>query len=226
MARDLHDVAATTLADQCPSGCGARPDGGRSRSRPVPRWTAIKSVSKDALDELRTMLYLLSEQDDDGPPTPRPGLDRLEELIEFDPRRLAGQDRDAGARRDPLPACGRSGCLPDHPGVTHQRGPPCPPGERHGAPHLPPRAGSTSRSVDVGSRIGRQWLHPHLRNSAAAGSPACANVPPLSEDDLDAAPSRWRIRRHRPLPAGQASSDPGPARRRPGSGARRLHVAP
>jgi signal transduction histidine kinase len=45
--------------------------------------SAIKSVSKEALEELRTMLTTLRQDDDVAPRSPAPGLDRLPELIEL-----------------------------------------------------------------------------------------------------------------------------------------------
>jgi signal transduction histidine kinase len=46
--------------------------------------TAIKSASKEALEELRTMLSTLRRDEDDvAPRSPAPGLDRLPELIEL-----------------------------------------------------------------------------------------------------------------------------------------------
>jgi signal transduction histidine kinase len=45
--------------------------------------SAIKSASKEALEELRTMLTTLRRDDDVAPRSPAPGLDRLPELIEL-----------------------------------------------------------------------------------------------------------------------------------------------
>ena len=45
--------------------------------------SAIKLASKEALEELRTMLMTLRRDDEAAPRSPAPGLDRLPELIEL-----------------------------------------------------------------------------------------------------------------------------------------------
>jgi signal transduction histidine kinase len=66
--------------------------------------SAIKSASKEALQELRTMLTTLRQDDDDAPRSPAPGLDRLPELIEL--TRAAGLTVDVAVagKAPPLPA--------------------------------------------------------------------------------------------------------------------------
>lgn len=83
MARDLHDVIGHNISlINVQAGVGldlmeTQPEQARASL------TAIKSVSKDALDELRTMLTAFRQDDEDAPRAPAPGLDRLEELIEL-----------------------------------------------------------------------------------------------------------------------------------------------
>jgi signal transduction histidine kinase len=83
MARDLHDVIGHTISlINVQAGVGldlidTQPDQARAAL------SAIKSVSKEALAELRTMLDALRETDEDAPRTPIPGLGRLPELIEL-----------------------------------------------------------------------------------------------------------------------------------------------
>jgi signal transduction histidine kinase len=66
--------------------------------------SAIKSASKEALEELRTMLTTLRSEDDVAPRSPTPGLDRLPELIEL--TRAAGLtvEVEVAGTASPLPA--------------------------------------------------------------------------------------------------------------------------
>jgi signal transduction histidine kinase len=66
--------------------------------------TAIKSASKEALEELRTMLTTLRHDDDVAPRSPAPGLDRIPELIEL--TRAAGLtvEVEITGKAPPLPA--------------------------------------------------------------------------------------------------------------------------
>ncbi|HUZ01431.1 MAG TPA: sensor histidine kinase, partial [Thermomicrobiaceae bacterium] len=82
MARDLHDMIGHNISlINVQAGVGldlmdTQPEQARAAL------TAIKAVSKDALDELRTMLAALRQADEDAPRTPAPGLERLDELVE------------------------------------------------------------------------------------------------------------------------------------------------
>ena len=66
--------------------------------------SAIKSASKEALEELRTMLTPLRGDDDVAPRSPAPGLDSLPELIEL--TRAAGLtvEVEVTGTAPPLPA--------------------------------------------------------------------------------------------------------------------------
>ncbi len=83
VARDLHDVIGHNISlinVQASMGLDlmdSQPEQARAAL------SAIKSVSKEALEELRTMLTTLRRDDDIAPRSPAPGLDRLPELIEF-----------------------------------------------------------------------------------------------------------------------------------------------
>ncbi len=81
VARDLHDVIGHNISlihvqasmgldlmDSQPEQAGAA-------------LSAIKAASKEALEELRTMLTALRRDDEAAPRSPAPGLDRLPELI-------------------------------------------------------------------------------------------------------------------------------------------------
>jgi signal transduction histidine kinase len=104
VARDLHDVIGHNISlinVQASMGLDlidSQPEQARAAL------SAIKSASKEALEELRTMLTTLRRDDDAAPRSPAPGLDRLPELIEL--TRAAGLSVEAevaGTAR-PLPA--------------------------------------------------------------------------------------------------------------------------
>lgn len=82
IARDLHDVIGHNISlinVQASMGLDlmdSQPEQARAAL------SAIKSASKEALEELRTMLTPLRGDDDVAPRSPAPGLDRLPELIE------------------------------------------------------------------------------------------------------------------------------------------------
>jgi signal transduction histidine kinase len=83
IARDLHDVIGHNISlinVQASMGLDlmdSQPEQARAAL------SAIKSASKEALVELRTMLTPLRGDDDVAPRSPAPGLDRLPELIEL-----------------------------------------------------------------------------------------------------------------------------------------------
>src|SRR4029077_1298523 len=83
VARDLHDVIGHNISlinVQASMGLDlidSQPEQARAAL------SAIKSASKEALEELRTMLTTLRRDDDAAPRSPTPGLDRLPELIEL-----------------------------------------------------------------------------------------------------------------------------------------------
>jgi signal transduction histidine kinase len=83
IARDLHDVIGHNISlinVQASMGLDlmdSQPEQARAAL------SAIKSASKDALEELRTMLTALRREDDAAPRSPAPGLDHLPELIEL-----------------------------------------------------------------------------------------------------------------------------------------------
>jgi len=83
VARDLHDVIGHNISlinVQASMGLDlmdSQPEQARAAL------TAIKAASKEALQELRTMLTTLRRDDDAAPRSPAPGLDRLPELIEL-----------------------------------------------------------------------------------------------------------------------------------------------
>jgi signal transduction histidine kinase len=89
MARELHDVLAHSLSSiNVQAGMGlhlieSRPE------RAAEALAAIKTASKDALDEVRSVIGALRSDPSGQPPIrPQPGLDRLEELAE--PARASG----------------------------------------------------------------------------------------------------------------------------------------
>src|SRR6516165_8995997 len=104
VARDLHDVIGhntSLISVQASMGLDlldSQPEQARAAL------SAIKSVSKEALEELRTMLMAVRQDDAAAPRSPAPGLDRLPELIEL--TRAAGLcvDVEVAGKAPPLPA--------------------------------------------------------------------------------------------------------------------------
>jgi signal transduction histidine kinase len=104
IARDLHDVIGHNISlinVQASMGLDlidSQPEQARAAL------SAIKSASKEALEELRTMLTPLRGDDDVAPRSPAPGLDRLPELIEL--TRAAGLDVEVevAGKAPPMPA--------------------------------------------------------------------------------------------------------------------------
>jgi signal transduction histidine kinase len=104
VARDLHDVLGHNISlinVQASMGLDlmdSQPEQAREAL------SAIKSASKEALEELRTMLTTLRRDDDIAPRSPAPGLDRLPELIEL--TRTAGLcvEVKVTGKAPPLPA--------------------------------------------------------------------------------------------------------------------------
>jgi signal transduction histidine kinase len=82
IARELHDVVAHSLASinvQASAGAhvaASHPDQAQAAL------LAIKSASKEALDELRLTLGTLRSHDENAPRAPAPSLTRLDELVE------------------------------------------------------------------------------------------------------------------------------------------------
>ncbi|HEX6518921.1 MAG TPA: sensor histidine kinase [Streptosporangiaceae bacterium] len=104
IARDLHDVIGHNISlinVQANMGLDlmdSQPEQARAAL------SAIKSASKEALEELRSMLTMLRHDDDAAPRSPAPGLGRLPELIEL--TRAAGltADIEVAGTAPPLPA--------------------------------------------------------------------------------------------------------------------------
>jgi signal transduction histidine kinase len=83
MARDLHDVIGHNISlISVQAGVGldlmdTQPEAARAALG------AIKTASKEALEELRAMLAALRNAAEDAPRAPTPGLGRLDELVEL-----------------------------------------------------------------------------------------------------------------------------------------------
>jgi two-component sensor histidine kinase len=103
VARDLHDVIGHNISlinVQASMGLDlvdSQPEQARAAL------SAIKSASKEALEELRTMLTTL-RQDDAAPRSPAPGLDRLPELIELTRAAGLSVEVEVAGKPPPLPA--------------------------------------------------------------------------------------------------------------------------
>jgi len=104
VARDLHDVVGHNISlinVQASMGLDlmdSQPEQARAAL------SAIKSASKEALEELRTMLTTLRHDDGAAPRSPVPGLDRLPELIELTRAAGLSVDVEIAGKAPPLPA--------------------------------------------------------------------------------------------------------------------------
>jgi len=104
VARDLHDVIGHNISlinVQASMGLDlidSQPEQARAAL------TAIKSASKEALEELRTMLTTLRQDDAAAPRSPVPGLDRLPELIELTRAAGLSVEVEVAGEEPPLPA--------------------------------------------------------------------------------------------------------------------------
>ncbi len=101
IARDLHDVIGHNISlINVQAGVGLdlidlQPEQARASL------AAIKTVSKEALDELRSMLVALRQAGEEVPRTPAPGLERLPELIDL--TRAAGLSVTTEVTGEPRP---------------------------------------------------------------------------------------------------------------------------
>lgn len=83
IARDLHDVVGHNISlinVQASMGLklfDSEPEAARAA------FGAIKAASKEALEELRSMLSALRREEEGAPRSPAPGLDRLADLVEL-----------------------------------------------------------------------------------------------------------------------------------------------
>src|SRR6516162_4896408 len=105
VARDLHDVIGHNISlinVQASMGLDlmdSQPEQARAAL------SAIKSASKEALEELRAMLTAVRQDDDAAAPrSPAPGLDRLPELIELTRAAGLSVDVEVAGKAPPLPA--------------------------------------------------------------------------------------------------------------------------
>ena len=104
VARDLHDVIGHNISlinVQASMGLDlmdSQPEQARAAL------SAIKSASKEALEELRTVLTTLRQDDDAAPRAPAPGLDRLPELIELTRAAGLSVEVEVAGKAPPLPA--------------------------------------------------------------------------------------------------------------------------
>ena len=123
IARELHDVVAHTMATiNVQAGAAAhvlrdRPDAAAEAL------ATIKSVSKEGLRELRTILNVLRQADEADPTQPTPGIGQIHGLVDGAAR--AGLETTLTVPRHGAAAArrGRPGRLPHRAGVADQRDP-------------------------------------------------------------------------------------------------------
>jgi signal transduction histidine kinase len=81
IAREVHDLVAHNMSLINVQASTALHLMDREPDRARVALEAIKSASKDALVELRSVLGVLRRADEDAPRSPTPGIDRLDELV-------------------------------------------------------------------------------------------------------------------------------------------------
>ena len=82
IARELHDVVTHSVSVMVMQTGAARQIMGRDERRSRALLESVESSGRSALEELRHMLGLLSDQDADAPRSPQPGLPDIPSLIE------------------------------------------------------------------------------------------------------------------------------------------------
>lgn len=81
IARELHDVVAHTMATINVQAATALHVLAAQPETAAGALQAIKTASKDGLRELRTILNVLRQADEDDPTTPAPGIGQVETLV-------------------------------------------------------------------------------------------------------------------------------------------------
>ena len=121
IAQEVHDVVGHGLsainmqAEMALHVLDRRPD------QVAAALEAIRSTSREALDELRATLEVFRDPESGEPRAPAPGLARLEDLVRGAAAgRPVGRGGARGRRSDPVGGR-RPGCVPDHPGGADQR---------------------------------------------------------------------------------------------------------
>ena len=221
IARELHDAVAHNISlINIQAGVALHLDR-RPPEQARDALAAIKEASKDALVELRSILGVLRQVDEDGAPrAPTPSLDRLDELVGRAPRPpVSTCSSTSTADLGRLPRERRPGRVPHRPGVADQRRP----------PRRPPRRGRADRRPSSDALV----VEVARRRLAAAGAgelPSGGNgIAGMREraaavgGTLEAGPRPGRRLRGagRGCPIGERRDDPRAARRRPGARAQR-----
>jgi signal transduction histidine kinase len=103
IAREIHDLVAHNMSMINVQASTALHLIDREPERAQVALEAIKSASKDALVELRSVLGVLRRADEDAPRSPTPGVDRLEELVANAAGAGLAVDMVVDGNRRPLP---------------------------------------------------------------------------------------------------------------------------
>jgi signal transduction histidine kinase len=82
IARELHDVVTHSVSVMVMQAGAARQIMGRDERRSQALLESVESSGRSALEELRHLLGLLSDQDEDAPLSPQPGVSEIPTLIE------------------------------------------------------------------------------------------------------------------------------------------------
>jgi signal transduction histidine kinase len=82
IARELHDIVAHSMTVVAVQADAAEKLLDRDPERARPPLAAIQETARSALTEMRRLVGLLRETDEDAPRTPQPGLEALDRLVD------------------------------------------------------------------------------------------------------------------------------------------------
>jgi signal transduction histidine kinase len=104
IARELHDLVTHAVSVMVMQTGAARQIMRRDEHRSQELLESVESSGRSALEELRHLLGLLSDQDDDAPLSPQPGVSEIPTLIEQ--VRQAGVAVELSVQGQPRPVSG------------------------------------------------------------------------------------------------------------------------
>jgi hypothetical protein len=121
IARELHDLVTHSVTVMVMQTGAARQIMTKDERRSRAVLESVEATGRSALEELRRLLGLLSDQDDDAPLSPQPGVAEIPSLVQqVRQAGLGGRAERGGTASDGV-GWGRGRGLPDRAGSPHQR---------------------------------------------------------------------------------------------------------